>query len=106
MLPVVATLIDDDPLINPPGESWGLRVWDADNGETVAIVTDVPAGRSLMNASERVYQQVHARFPGAVVVERWSDQGPPFGPYRRSDGHGGSAPVPPEQWEIWGITPP
>ena len=103
MLLVIATFVDNDPLLNPPGETWGRQVSAADNGDTVAIVTDSPGERSLMNASESVNWRLQARHPGAVVVGLWPDDAPPIGPCRRSSGDGGGTPVPREQWVAWGI---
>jgi hypothetical protein len=63
----MATQRDSDPLIHTRhGEVRSLQAIDADDGSTVVIVTDTPGGRSLMNASESVFDEVQTRSPGAV----------------------------------------
>jgi len=95
----MATQRDSDPLIHTRhGEVRSLQAIDADDGSTVVIVTDTPGGRSLMNASESVFDEVQTRFPGARVVEHWPED-PNFGPFRERDGKGGSRKLDPAELE-------
>jgi len=66
----MATSRDDDPLIHTRRrEVRSLQTWDADDGSTVVIVTDTPGGRSLLSASEDVFDEVQTRLPCADVVD-------------------------------------
>lgn len=89
----VAKLVSSEPLIGPgPTEVRSLEVWQADDGSTVALVTEVRGERSLMNAnaSGRLVREIQALHPGARVIEYWPGEGDWFGPYREADDGGGS----------------
>lgn len=48
-----------------------LRVWTARNGH-VAIVTETGLGASTTNSAEEIWDELTARFPGALVLlEHW-----------------------------------
>lgn len=86
-----STLLDEEP-ISVGTQEYPFRAYRNDGGEVVGIVEDTLGATSLMNASERIYRAVQARYPGARVVEYWP-RDPGFGPYRVSDGEGGSLPI-------------
>ena len=89
------------PVDSPHGSSYQrypLEIYRLANGTRIAIVGDVYANTSLMNASERIMAAVQRLVPGAEVLELWrngSISGTPGkrGRYAWSTGTGGNLPA-------------
>jgi len=99
------------PADSPEGTSYQrypVEVYRLAGGERIAIVGDVYANTSLMNASERIMATVQRLAPGAHVLELWRHGSPSGtqgkkGRYAWSSGTGGNLPVDLNQLARFGL---